>query len=123
MYTYDGTSTRVLFFNFQDGSLNHLGADAIRFNYFRSHSCGSKTNEGFAFNEGWAEFWAGSCKGPVYFGSSPTDYTIEGNVANGLRQLQATNGLNDFEMVDVLDGANGTIHSFQEYESALQNNH
>ena len=96
----------------------HLGLDAFRFNYFRRHYCSLQTNEGFAFNEGWAEFWAGSCTATGY-GSNPYDYTIEGNVANGLRELQSDYGLSDFDMVDILDNSNRTIHSFNEYQTAL----
>lgn len=101
----------------QDGNFNHLVVDAVRFNYFRQHSCNSQTNEGFAFNEGWAEFWAGSCKGFAFYGSSSTSYTIEGNVANGLRQLQTNFGLSDFQMVDILKSP--PIHSFQDYKTKL----
>ena len=34
-----------------------------RYKYAQHHYCGKKTNYGFAFNEGWAEYWAGSCRG------------------------------------------------------------
>lgn len=85
------------------------------------HDCGFTSNEGFAFNEGWAEFWAGSCTQTSY-GQSPQDYTIEGNVANGLRQLQATNGLSDSAMVNILKNSGGTIHSFEEYMDAVPQN-
>ena len=32
-----------------------------RYVYIGSHDCGTQSNSGFAFNEGWAEFWAGEC--------------------------------------------------------------
>ncbi len=104
----------------QDGNLTHLLSDALEFNYFRAHHCGFQSNKGFAFNEGWAEFWAGSCTQASY-GESALDYTIEGNVAKGLRQLRA-NGLSDSDMVNILKRSGGTIHSFEEYLAAVQQN-
>ena len=44
-----------------DGDLWHALSDALWYNYMQHHYCSKRTNKGFAFNEGWAEFWAGSC--------------------------------------------------------------
>ena len=44
-----------------DGSLGHFLFDVVRYKYMQQHYCSKRTNKGFAFNEGWAEFWAGSC--------------------------------------------------------------
>jgi hypothetical protein len=46
-----------------DGDINHFNADDSRYGYARYHTyCGSGDagvhQEGFAFNEGWAEYWA-----------------------------------------------------------------
>lgn len=43
-----------------DGSLAHWTIDAGRFRYPRTHYCDLKTNEGFAFNEGWCSsfYWS-----------------------------------------------------------------
>jgi hypothetical protein len=43
-----------------DGDTAHFLLDSGRFWYLRSHSGSSceQTNHGFAFNEGWAEYWA-----------------------------------------------------------------
>ena len=43
-----------------DGDKAHFAYDSARFWYLRSHSSTScdSTNNGFAFNEGWAEYWA-----------------------------------------------------------------
>ena len=49
-----------------DGNNGHFLVDAVRFNYARHHDCGKQTNDGFAFNEGWAEFWAGECYSKLY---------------------------------------------------------
>ena len=46
-----------------DGNILHFGKDVIKYKYTQHHHCGKKTNQGFAFNEGWAEFWAGTCTG------------------------------------------------------------
>ena len=44
-----------------DGTYEHFLSDAGRFWYLRSHGCTDDTNAGFAFNEGWAEYWEDSC--------------------------------------------------------------
>ena len=49
-----------------DGSYGHFLVDAARYIYTRNHDCGKQTNNGFAFNEGWAEFWAGECPSKLY---------------------------------------------------------
>ena len=81
------------------------------------HSCGKRTNNGFAFNEGWAEFWAGSCYGS--YGSSPTNYKYEGNVAKALRALKGRCRASYNQMVEVLARNRGGIHSFANYHVAF----
>ena len=44
-----------------DGSYGHFLGDAGRFWYLRSHRCTDETNAGFAYNEGWADYWGDSC--------------------------------------------------------------
>jgi hypothetical protein len=74
-----------------DGDQRHFTDDATRWTYARGHGlCGSDAGyieiEAFAFNEGWAEFWAmdtgddftGNCS------ASLNDMTIEGAVMNDL---------------------------------------
>ena len=46
-----------------DGSFSHFLWDATRFWYARNHYCSKRTNYGFAFNEGWAQYWSGQCTG------------------------------------------------------------
>ena len=88
-------------------------------NYLLLHACGLLTNEGFTFNEGWAELWAGQCNdGP--FGDSPTNYRYKGNVAHALRSLQSQCASSDGQMVDILWSSMGQIHSFDEYVPAHQ---
>src|SRR5947208_3130702 len=68
-----------------DGNFAHFLFDAARFGYPRTHSLCSNTNQGFAFNEGWAEYWAhtlGSCT------SNTQDFNYEGNVATALDGLE-----------------------------------
>ena len=53
-----------------DGSYGHFLVDVGWYIYTRNHDCGKQTNNGFAFNEGWAEFWAefwaGDCYSKLY---------------------------------------------------------
>ena len=50
-----------------DGSNGHFLVDAARYSYAQHHYCGKQTNYGFAFNEGWAEFWAGGCYRKLWY--------------------------------------------------------
>ena len=49
-----------------DGNDAHLRDDSSRFQYRQEHYCGKKTNVGMAFNEGFAEYWAGECNGECF---------------------------------------------------------
>ncbi len=52
------------------------------------------------------EFWAHSCTHS--YGTSKTDYSIEGNVAFALQNLKRLCGLTDKKMVDVLKSKENT---------------
>ena len=80
----------------------------------KQHVCHTKYNLGYAFNEGFAQFWAGQCL--FYSAPSYDDYTIEGNVASALRKLKRSCGLTDAQMIDVLRKNPMKIHSFQEFK-------
>lgn len=95
----------------------HFLKDVVRFKYMQHHSCGKRTNNGFAFNEGWAEFWAGQCFGT--YGTSPTQYNYEGNVAKALRSLKSRCNASYRQMVEVLAQNKKRIHSFTEYRAAF----
>lgn len=89
----------------------------VKYFYTQIHYCGKETNEGFAFNEGWASFWAGGeCYGS--YGNNSTDYTIEGNVANALEKLRTKCGFSYRKFVEVLEGNPGKIHSFEVFASS-----
>lgn len=94
-----------------DGNLGHFLYDAGRFFYTRNHYCSKKTNNGFAFNEGWAQFWAGSCT----LGSATGPKDVEGNVASALRALQTRCGSSDNRMWEVLRRNPGGIHYFTSF--------
>lgn len=96
-----------------DGSKAHFLFDAGRFLYPRNHHCAKVTNKGFAFNEGWAQFWAGSCKSQSATGSKK----VEGNVASALRALQKRCGTSNRNMWEVLRKYPKKIHSYSEYAS------
>ena len=52
------------------------------------------------------------------YGSSPTDYSYEGNVAKALRALKGRCGTSDGGMVTVLEKDSGSIHSYKQFASA-----
>jgi len=98
--------------HYYDGSYAHFLSDVASYWYLRNHDCTLQTNYGFAFNEGWAEYWANSC-----LSSTGTDYTIEGNVATALRKLKTKCLSTELKMVNVLKTYPGSIHSFAEYNN------
>ncbi|OSX68777.1 hypothetical protein BU14_2262s0001 [Porphyra umbilicalis] len=101
-----------------DGGARHFARDALRFVYPRRHSCQMRSNLGFAFNEGWAEYWAGSCINRTV--PPLDDYRVEGNVATALRELQSRCGTTDAQMVEVLARSRGRVHSFPEFRTRHQ---
>jgi hypothetical protein len=106
-----------------DGSPAHFTFDSTYFWYLRSHSASScePTNSGFAFNEGWAEYWQGQNFGRCD-GNRDTG-TIERNVATMLKELEDSCGLRPVlrrgAMVQVLRDNRGRIHSIDEFAKAL----
>ncbi|MFI4985016.1 MAG: hypothetical protein ACHQAV_03395 [Solirubrobacterales bacterium] len=98
-----------------DGGTAHFLYDVVRFGYAKSHSLCLTSNEGFAFNEGWAEFWArtpGSC-------GDGTNFNQEGNVATALTGLEKC--ANRPTMVRVLRENPGAIHSYNEFKTKFFN--
>ncbi|HET8822354.1 MAG TPA: hypothetical protein VFM57_12460 [Thermoleophilaceae bacterium] len=67
-----------------DGGFAHFLVDAGRFQYPQFHSSCKDTNQGFAFNEGWAEYWARSFETC----GDGTNLSQEGNVAAALTGLE-----------------------------------
>ena len=108
-----------------DGNLAHFFLDVGHYDYLQQHQACKKTNAGFAFNEGWAEYWAQDYwPAPSCAGQSSTDYTIEGNVAAALTSLQDNcQGVTRKTMVNVLRnnpaGIVGGIHSFDDFKSHI----
>ena len=74
-----------------DGDLDEFLKDVVRYDYPQTHhQCNrpsgidDTSKLGFAFNEGWAEFWA---RTPLTCDDPPHDYRYEGNVAAALTAL------------------------------------
>ncbi len=100
-----------------DGGFAHFLVDAGRFLYPQFHEPCKLTNEGFAFNEGWAEYWA---RTPQTCGDG-TNMSYEGNVAAALTGLERCTGRP--QMVRVLRESptgltlSSGIHSWSEFQS------
>jgi hypothetical protein len=110
-----------------DGGVVHFNNDATWYRYARHHKLDEDTNLGFAFNEGWANYfrhvmqpgflddpWNGQFKGNE----------VEGHVAVKLINLSkncASNSFNHgfFEMWKALKANPGEIHSFPEFYDAF----
>jgi CARDB len=104
-----------------DGDKAHFTFDSARFWYLRSHSSTScaSTNHGFAFNEGWAEYWADEV--PATPCTNSQDFSIERNVGFELKRLQsACAGVTRGRMVQVLAENRGRIHSMSDFSNALR---
>jgi hypothetical protein len=95
-----------------DGNSTHYLFDAVRFAYTRSHSLCTNTNQGFAFDAGWGEYWAHRLATCV---NNPSDYTYEGNVATALDNLEKCSSRP--LMVRVLRENPVDIHSFDEFKA------
>lgn len=103
-----------------DGDATHFFGDVAAHGYLRGHdSCLRSGGMGYAFNEGWAEYWAHDYyPAPNCEGAAPDDYTIEGNVAAALADVEARCYYgNRVPMVNILRSNRGTIHSFPEFFS------
>jgi hypothetical protein len=98
-----------------DGGTAHFLFDVVRFGYAKSHSLCLTSNEGFAFNEGWAEFWAHT---PATCGDG-TNFNQEGNVAAALTGLEKC--ANRATMIRVLRENPGAIHSYNEFKTKFFN--
>src|SRR5262249_19645268 len=124
-----------------DGDQQHWDWDDVRFRYGRPHEyCDSKhvgetryNREGYAFNEGWADFGELSLFGGVPRctpAADPVDVTLEGDVAFLLGQLElaittrltASGSPRDPRevMLTVLRNHPEEIHTFDEYCQAVQ---
>jgi hypothetical protein len=93
-----------------DGGTLHFLADVVRYGYIKNHELCLLSNEGFAFNEGWAEFWA---KTPQTCGDG-TNFSIEGNVAAALTSLEKC--ANRPTMIRVLKENPEAIHSYAQFK-------
>jgi hypothetical protein len=95
-----------------DGSFLHFLGDVASYSYAQNHSLCSNTNQGFAFNEGWAEYWAHTlttCAG------DPTNFNYEGNVATALNSLEKCSSRPT--LVRVLRENPGSIHSYSAFKA------
>jgi hypothetical protein len=102
-----------------DGDLGHFLGDVVTFGYARNHEPCLHSNGGYAFNEGWAEFWAGDNYGAPDCGR-PGDMETEGNVAAALTELMENcAGGKRKPLVETLQRNPGTIHSFSEFRDRL----
>lgn len=110
-----------------DGSVDHFNWDATRFVYARSHSPTDVTNEGFAFNEGWAEYfeWALGQDKPTTWTNNVTldpeegQDIVEGDVDQHLRALHTACGGLDATWAALALAPDESIHSIDEYRAAF----
>ncbi len=99
----------------------HFADDALKYIYGQMHSAcyhsvGAFPSQ-FAFNEGWAEYWAGQTG--ITCAGNPANMEYEGNVAHALQILSncagAGTAFGKGAMLDVLKSAPKQIHTFGEF--------
>lgn len=109
----------------QDGDFEHFLGDVASYNYAQQHWLQKKTNNGFAFNEGWAEYFsavndsssASTLASWDLAANSNGANDIEGNVAAKLyRMSNACGGFG--RMWSVLKG--GSTHSYTELANRMK---
>jgi hypothetical protein len=110
-----------------DGDRAHFDWDASRFVYGRNHSNRDVSNEGFAFNEGWAYYFETVRPHGMSFPNgtwtTPTGDDVEGDVANQLFNLSAACGGFKRMWHTLKDSGHNSIHSVDEFRAAfLQRN-
>lgn len=98
-----------------DGSFLHFLLDVVQYSYAQNHWCDKKTNEGFAFNEGFAELW--QSKDECNKVNPSRGYDHEGYVVRRLRDLanRCHKGKWKKPFVVVLKENPGVIHSFTDF--------
>jgi hypothetical protein len=111
-----------------DGNLTHFLDDSINYVYARKHDyCGGPTgyheNQGFAFNEGWADYWSGEPRLVLACPNDTANPNIEGTVSLDLEMMSLCPGVGRHGMFQVLLSA-GTwaIHSDADFRRHYQQN-
>jgi hypothetical protein len=102
-----------------DGDTTHFNWDATRFRYLRNHSMSDITNEGFAFNEGWAEYHK-SLRHPTEVAkvwNGPSGINVEGEVATELLVLSNTCGGFPKLYATMKDAGANAFHSINEFRA------
>lgn len=104
-----------------DGDFPHFLWDVLSYNYLRFHNRTDVTNEAFAFNEGWAEFWETLTRMPpaaAPFVNSPPNWSVEADVAAYLRSLWDC-GLSPETLWQILHDHSYSIHSRDDFHKLL----
>lgn len=110
-----------------DGPSDHWNWDNFRWAYARSHSGNEIFNMQYAFNEGWAGYWARARPGAPSTPDGPYGsphapgflHWNENQIADRLFTLSRLPGSSDALMVDILVTNPGSIHTLFEFESRL----
>jgi hypothetical protein len=104
-----------------DGGRDHFNFDATRFVYARSHTATDVTNEGFAFNEGWAFYHKTLLNAglPVPNGTwgGPDGDNVEGDVANQIFNLSQKCGGFPRLWKTMKEAGPNSFHSIDEYRA------
>lgn len=104
-----------------DGDSTHWTNDAVRYRYARIHSGDEVTEQQYAFNEGWAEFWTLSpdCS---FYGTCIAAENLHWNerlISAHLISESRKPGVGRNVMLEVLQRNPGAIHSLYEFKVKL----
>ena len=102
----------------QDGDFVHFLGDVASFSYMQQHWATKVTNNGFAFNEGWAEYYAAANNVANYANWTPVTGgdSVEGNVSANLWKAHANCG-GFAKLWNILK--TGNIHSWPQFSTRL----
>jgi hypothetical protein len=102
-----------------DGDTDHFNWDATRFRYLRDHIPTDVTNEGFAFNEGWAEYHKTLLHPDAVSTTwtSPVGDNVEGDVASQLLRLSNQCGGFAKLWATMKDAGANAFHSIDEFRA------
>ncbi|NVB78821.1 MAG: hypothetical protein HOV81_10535 [Kofleriaceae bacterium] len=103
-----------------DGSVDHFNGDMMKFRYARNHKRDEVTNEGFAFNEGWAGYVHSALRygdiSPTWKGTNKGD-NVQGDVSSQLQQLSDKCGGLEALWGTMRDAPKASIHSIDEFRA------
>jgi hypothetical protein len=106
----------------EDGDYNHFINDVVTYRYGHGHDFCHRDNQGFAFNEGWAEYWSKQPQFPRLSSCHASSYEmdVEGVVATDLDFLEKCTHVGRKGMFSVLQEGSNIVHSDADFRNRFR---